>query len=117
MNIFFTWFPRGLSILITLFVFSFIIDVVGDSFQWYMPLIAALPGVIFLIVTLVAWRWPFTGGIIWLALGASYAYQYFVRYAGGDWLALVVMCGVPIVVGVLLIVGHLIKLKTKKPKK
>ncbi len=113
MQIFLTWFPRGLAILITLFVFSFIIDVVGDSFEWYMPLMAALPGVIFLIVTLVSWRWPLIGGIVWIALGASYAYQYFVRFSGGDWVAIVVMSGVPVVIGMLLVVRYLLDLKKK----
>ncbi len=100
------WIAKILAIIFTLFIFSFVIEAVGDGFEWYMPLVAALPGVVLLIATVLAWRAPVFGGVVFIGLGASYLYQYFKSFPGDDWPALMVMAGIPIVVGALFLMGR-----------
>lgn len=109
MQLYLTWIARVIAILYTLFVFSFVIDVVGGELDWYVPLVASLPGVVMLITTVIAWRWSLFGGVIFIALGASYIFQFYRRDGGDDYFGLVLMAGLPILAGVLFVIVDLIK--------
>ncbi|MFH1433993.1 MAG: hypothetical protein ABIG32_03815, partial [Candidatus Uhrbacteria bacterium] len=81
----------------------------GGEVDWYLPLVASLPGVVMLIATVIAWRWSLFGGVVFVALGASYIFQFFRRDGGDDYLGLILMAGLPIIAGIIFIVTDLLK--------
>jgi len=109
MQIYLTWIARVIAILYTLFVFSFVIDVVGGELEWYVPLVASLPGIVILITTVIAWRWQLFGGVVFIALGASYIFQFIRRDGGDDYFGLILMAGLPVITGVLFVIVDLMK--------
>ena len=95
MPIYVNWIARVIAILYTLFVLSFVIDVIGNEGEWYIPLVAALPGLVMLITTIIAWRWQLFGGVVFIALGSSYVVQYFRRGFEDGLFGLLLMAGLP----------------------
>lgn len=86
----------------TVLVFMFAEEAVAvDGGSWLLPLVAALPGLVILIATVIAWIRPFFGGVVFLALGLSYAYQAYLQSGMDNSTAMVVMVGVPILAGIL----------------
>jgi glucan phosphoethanolaminetransferase (alkaline phosphatase superfamily) len=60
---------RILSIVFILFVSLFTLDVVGEE-KWLLALMMHLiPTFVFIIITVIAWKKEFIGGILWLILG------------------------------------------------
>ena len=97
-----TWLPRILAVIMTVLVFLLAIESVStSSVSWLLPLVASLPGLVVLIATIIAWIRPFFGGIVFFALGLSYAYQAYLQDGMDNSTAMVVMVGVPILAGIL----------------
>jgi hypothetical protein len=70
------WSPRGLGILVVLFVSIFALDVFGEGYS-FLETIAALamhliPSFVILLVLGIAWRWAWIGGFLFVALGVLY---------------------------------------------
>ncbi|NDJ52542.1 MAG: hypothetical protein GYB68_05565 [Chloroflexi bacterium] len=67
------WAPRILAILFALFLSLFALDVFGEFDTIGETLIALfmhlIPTFILLAAIVIAWRWPFAGGLLFLALG------------------------------------------------
>jgi hypothetical protein len=94
------WLPRALAIILTVLVLMFSIDSMGTS-EWFIPLVAAVPGMVILIATVIAWRAPFLGGVIFIALGSSYAYQAYLQDGFSNIGALMLLTVIPVLAGIL----------------
>jgi hypothetical protein len=70
------WSPRVLGILIAIFVSLFALDVFGEGYSFWETIAALamhlIPTLIILIVLGIAWRWEWTGGFLFVALGVLY---------------------------------------------
>ena len=70
------WSPRVLGILIAIFVSIFALDVFGEGYSFWETIAALamhlIPTLVILIVLGIAWRWEWTGGFLFVALGVLY---------------------------------------------
>ena len=70
------WSPRVLGILIAIFVSLFALDVFGEGYSFWQTIAAyamhLIPTLVILIVLGIAWRWEWTGGFLFVALGVLY---------------------------------------------
>jgi len=70
------WSPRVLGILIAIFVSLFALDVFGEGYSFWETIAALamhlIPTLVILIVLGIAWRWEWTGGFLFVALGVLY---------------------------------------------
>jgi hypothetical protein len=64
--------PRVLSIVMTIFFYLFIVEVFLQGFKFTTFLYALLPGTISLIITLVAFKKNFLGGLLFTGIGLLY---------------------------------------------
>lgn len=110
------WVPRILTILAILFVSVFALDSFSPDLtpgqQILGFLIHLIPSFILTIVLVVAWKYKFTGGIIFVALGISLSmFLFLVNYGRNQdlWITLGIMASIslPFVIsGMLFIVDH-----------
>lgn len=69
MKAFVFWLPRVLAILFIAFISVFALDVFGEP-QWFLALIMHLiPSFILAVLTVLAWKRPFIGGICFVIAG------------------------------------------------
>jgi len=70
------WSPRVLGILVAIFVSIFALDVFGEGYSFWETIAALamhlIPTLVILIVLGIAWRWEWTGGFLFVALGVLY---------------------------------------------
>ena len=70
------WSPRVLGILIAIFVSLFALDVFGEGYSFRETVVALvmhlIPTFLILIALAIAWRWPWLGGLLFVALGVLY---------------------------------------------
>lgn len=59
----------GLSILFSVFVSLFALDVFGQKGWIWELIIHLIPTLVIIILTVVSWKKEFLGGILWLVLG------------------------------------------------
>lgn len=72
------WTPRVLSILFILFVSLFALDVFGQYQGWDLLkalFIHLIPTYILIAATVIAWRYEFTGAVIFLGLALWYIWM------------------------------------------
>ena len=66
------WIPRIIGILYTLFLSIFTLDAFTGSTSFWNSMVAflihLLPALAVLIILIIAWRWPFAGGILFIGL-------------------------------------------------
>ena len=115
------WAPRIICILAILFISLF----AGDAFEhgetiwqklgaFFMHLI---PSFILLAFLVVAWKWEFVGGIIFMAVGLGFSpfiftHNYSMNHSVGLSLAIVMFINMPFVLtGALFLVSHRLKQK------
>ncbi len=96
------WTPRILGILMTIFVSLFALDVFSEDYTWWEALLALiihlLPFAGLLLVAVIAgWRLPRLGGLMFIGFGVLYL---FIAWAQ-DPLAMLLLAGVPILIGTL----------------
>jgi len=112
MKIFF-WLPRLLAILFIGLISLFAFDVFeGESPLWEKILgflIHLTPTYVLLALLFIAWRWPLTGGILFILAGASYIF--FSREQ--HWSAYLIVTGIPTLIGLLFITEHFLKTKRR----
>jgi hypothetical protein len=100
------WTPRILSILFAVFISLFALDVFGEGYGFWKTLWALLmhlvPTSLVLIALVLAWRWEWLGGLLFLGLGTGY-----LLLAGNrvQWSALLFIAGPLYVVGLLFLVS------------
>ncbi|MGW8224749.1 MAG: DUF7670 domain-containing protein [Anaerolineales bacterium] len=70
------WSPRILGLLIAIFVSIFALDVFGEGYSFWETIAALamhlIPTLVILVVLVVAWRWEWVGGFLFVALGVLY---------------------------------------------
>ena len=70
------WSPRALCILFALFVSIFALDVFREGYDFWRTLLALamhlIPTVIVVLFLIIAWRWEWIGGIVFLVLAVFY---------------------------------------------
>ena len=118
----FHWLPRIICILAILFVSMFALDsfvpghTIGQQLAaFFMHL---LPSFVLLAVLLLAWKWEFIGGIIFMSIGLGLSPFIFLlnhnrnHFSVGASLSVVLMINLPfVIVGVLFIASHYLKKK------
>lgn len=70
------WSPRILGVLIAIFVSLFALDVFGEGYSFWETIAALamhlIPTLVILVVLVIAWRWEWVGGFLFVALGVLY---------------------------------------------
>ena len=70
------WSPRVLGILIAIFVSLLALDVFAEGYSSWEIVVALamhlIPTFVILIALAIAWRWPWLGGLLFVALGVLY---------------------------------------------
>jgi hypothetical protein len=100
------WVPRFLAILFIALISLFALD----SFEGNAPFgekllgffIHLVPTYILVILLVIAWKRPLTGGILYIFAGASY----FFLFSDQHWSAYLIVAGIPMLIGTLLIAEH-----------
>ena len=102
------WTPRILSILFAVFLSLFALDVFGAGYNFWNTIRALLmhliPTGIILAALVIAWRWEWIGGLVFIGLGMLY-----LVLAGGrfPWSTCVLMSAPPFLAGGLFLVSWL----------
>lgn len=98
------WAARILVILFAAFISIFSLDVFGEGYGFPGLLLALfmhmLPTIGVVIVLLIAWKWEFTGGVIFLLLAIAFTF-FFDTYE--DVLTLLTISGPPFIAGSLFV--------------
>ena len=100
------WLPRIICILTILFISIFALDSFAPELTIWQQIgafiIHLIPSFILLAFLIVAWKWEYIGGIIFLIIGLGFS------------LINMLIITIPfIIVGVLFIVSHFLKKKNK----
>lgn len=114
------WFPRIVALLFSLLILSFVLEVFISGFTWGNFVLALIPGIIMLLVTLIAWRYEVPGGTIFVLLGILYLLISMGKNISTE--AVLIMSGIPIFTGALFVLDNTLEVKpvraaTKKKKK
>lgn len=100
------WTPRILSILFVLFLSLFALDVFGEGYNFWQTALALLihliPSIVLVAALVLAWRWEWVGAALFIGFGIWYLV---ISWGKFNWTAPVVIAGVPMLVGVLFLVG------------
>ena len=95
------WAPRVLAILFAAFISIFALDVFGEGYSFWETIVALVmhlvPTAVVLVALGIAWRWPWVGGFLFLALGLLYI----LIFREGDWIAYLLISGPLFLVGAL----------------
>jgi len=118
----FHWLPRVLCILAILFISLFAADAFTPGLTIWQQLgaflIHLIPSFILLAFLFIAWKWEFTGGIIFMVIGLAFSpFIFMLNYNRNHsiWLSLVIILTITIpfvVVGILFLVSHRLKKKS-----
>ena len=100
------WLPRILGILFALFISIFALDAFGEGIPFTEAvvgfLIHLIPTYIVIAVLLIAWKWEWVGGTLFVFAGFFYIFG----ANNMHWSAYVVIAGPPILIGILFIIAH-----------
>ena len=104
------WTPRVLALLFIAFLALFALDVFGAGYSPWETFVALtmhlLPNFILIAVVILAWRWPWVGGIAFLGFAA----WYLAAFGGAfDWSVYVLLAGIPALIGVLYLVDWFVR--------
>jgi len=118
------WIPRILCVMAVTFISMFALDSFAPGFSIWQQLAAfaihLIPSFILLAFLLVAWKWEFFGGIIFIMIGLGfspfiYAHNYAMNHSMWMSLGIVMMITFPfVIVGILFIVSHSLKKKNSQ---
>ena len=120
----FHWLPRIICILAILFVSLFAADAFAPELTVWQQIGAfvmhLIPSFILLAFLIVAWKWEYIGGIIFIIIGLGLSPLVFMHnYKMNDsiWMSLGIIAAITIpfaIVGILFIISHFLK-KKKTP--
>jgi len=100
------WLPRVLGILFALFISIFALDTFGEGVPFKEAvigfLIHLLPTYIVIAILLIAWKWEWVGGILFILAGFFYIF----RVNNMHWSAYLFVAGPPILTGCLFIAAY-----------
>ncbi len=113
------WTPRVICILAILFISLFALDSFSPDLTIWQQigafLIHLIPSFVLLALLIVAWKWEYIGGIIFIIIGLGlspfiYNHNYNMNHSVGMSLGIILMITFPfVVVGVLFIISYFIK--------
>jgi hypothetical protein len=110
---FLLWTPRVLVILFIAFVVLFSFDVFGTGAGFWATLLAFLmhniPAFILLIALILAWRWEWVGALVFIGFGI----WYLVAIRDQPAVAYVLLAGIPMLIGLLFLVGWIWRKKIR----
>ncbi len=117
----FHWLPRIICMLAILFVSLFAADAFAPELTIWQQLgafiIHLIPSFILLVFLIVAWKWEYIGGIIFIIIGLGlspfvFMLNYNRNHSVGMSLGIILSITIPfVIVGVLFIVSHFLKKK------
>jgi hypothetical protein len=112
----FHWLPRIICILAILFVSLFAADAFAPELTIWQQigafLIHLIPSFILVALLVVAWKWEYIGGIIFIVIGLGFSPIIFIhnyKMNHSVWMSLGIILAITIpfvIVGVLFIVSH-----------
>ena len=115
------WVPRILCILAILFISMFALDSFTPGLTIWQQLgaflIHLIPSFILVALLVVAWKWEYIGGIIFIVIGLGFSPIIFIhnyKMNHSVWMSLGIILAITIpfvVVGILFIVSHFKKKK------
>lgn len=115
------WLPRIICTLAILFVSLFALDAFEAGKTIWQQIAAFLihmvPSFILLIFLLIAWKWEFLGGIIFILIGVGFSpwifmHNYKMNNSIGMSLVTILLITVPfILVGILFLISHKLQRK------
>ena len=117
----FHWLPRIVCILAILFVSLFALDAFASGHPLWQQLrdffIHLIPSFVLIASLIIAWKWEFIGGIIFMVIGIGlspfvFRMNYHRTHSIGVSLTIIFMITIPfVVVGILFIASHYMKKK------
>lgn len=117
----FHWLPRIICILSILFLSLFAADAFAPGLTIWQQLVAfiihLIPSFILLAFLIIAWKWEYIGGIIFIIIGLGlspfvFMHNYRMNQSIGMSLGIIMAITIPFaIVGVLFIVSHFQKKK------
>jgi len=117
----FHWLPRIICILAILFVSLFAADAFAPELTFWQQLgafiIHLIPSFILLVFLIVAWKWEYIGGIIFIIIGLGlspfvFIHNYKMNQSISMSLGIIMAITVPfVIVGILFIISHFLKKK------
>ncbi len=110
------WIPRIICMLAILFISLFALDSFGPDLTIWQQigafLIHLIPSFVLLALLIVAWKWEYIGGIIFIIIGFGtspfiFNHNYNMNHSVGMSLGIILMITFPfVVVGVLFIISY-----------
>ena len=117
------WTPRIICILAILFISVFAIDAFGPEKTLWQQfgdfLLHLVPSFVLIAVLIVAWKWEYIGGIIFIIIGFGLSIFVFIlnynrTHSAGTSLGEILIITFPfVVVGALFIISHYMKKKDR----
>jgi hypothetical protein len=115
------WLPRIICILAILFISIFALDAFNPEKTLWQQIVAFLmhliPSFVLIIFLIIAWKWEFIGGIIFILLGLGlspiiFMHNYNMNQSVWRSLIIILVITTPfIIAGILFIVSHRMKNK------
>ena len=112
----FHWLPRIICIFAILFVSLFAADAFSPGLTIWQQLsgflMQLIPSFILVALLIVAWKWEYIGGIIFIVIGLGlspyiFMHNYNMNHSVGMSLGIILMITFPfVVVGILFIISH-----------
>jgi hypothetical protein len=101
------WTPRALGILIVVLLTLLSTDVFAEGYHFWQSilgfLIHMLPTFAVILVLALAWRWEWVGALGFIAFGVWYIAMAWDNQF--DWVTYAILSGIPILIGILFLVG------------
>jgi hypothetical protein len=103
------WAPRILTILFAAFISIFALDVFGEGYGLWKTIVALamhlIPTGVILLTLLIAWRWEWAGGLIFIGMASWYSLRVFHHHPG--WIPVIASPG--FLVGLLFLLNWVLR--------
>lgn len=117
----FHWLPRIICILAILFISLFAVDAFKPGLTIWQQLgafvIHLIPSFVLLAFLIIAWKWEYIGGILFIIIGVAaspwvFTHNYEMNHSVWLSLGIIMVITIPfVIVGVLFIMSHFLKKK------
>ena len=117
----FHWLPRIICILAILFISLFAVDAFKPGLTIWQQLgafvIHLIPSFVLLAFLIIAWKWEYIGGILFIIIGVAaspwvFTHNYEMNHSVWLSLGIIMVITIPfVIVGVLFIISHFLKKK------
>lgn len=121
------WMPRIIGILAILFVSLFALDAFDPKLTLWQQIFGfimhLIPSFILIILLLIAWKWEYAGGIIFMIIGiglSPFIFMLNYRMNQSVWMSLGIIMAITIpfaIIGFLFILSHFLKKKNRTKDK